>query len=247
MRVPILHEVDWTVRAGERWALLGANGAGKTTLLGAAGAVSFPSSGAVSVLGRPLGRADVHALRAEIGHVDVRDASRFAPRLTVEEVVRTGATGTIGLFPGRLTRGDLERAADLVALLGLGRLAARRLVDCSQGERARTLVARALVPRPRLLLLDEPLAGVDLPGREGLLEALDRLTAEHPELALVLTTHHLEELPTCTTHALLLREGRVLAAGPVDEALRPEQLTTCFGMPLAVERIAGRWAARRAR
>ncbi len=246
VRVPILEDVDWTVRRGERWALLGANGAGKTTLLGVAGAVSFPSRGRVSILGRTLGTTDVPTLRAEIGHVDVRDAARFAPRLTVEEVVRTGATGTIGLFPGRLTQAELERSRDLVALFGLGRLAARRLADCSQGERARALVARALVARPRLLLLDEPLAGVDLPGREALLEALERLAGELPDLALVVTTHHLEELPARTTHALLLRAGRVQAAGRVEETLVADPLSACFGLPLTVTRAGGRWHARRA-
>jgi iron complex transport system ATP-binding protein len=200
----------------------------------------------VSILGRTLGTTDVATLRAEIGHVDVRDAARFAPRLTVEEVVRTGATGTIGLFPERLTQVELERVRDLVALFGLGRLAARRLAECSQGERARALVARALVARPRLLLLDEPLAGVDLPGREALLDALERLATELPDLALVVTTHHLEELPARTTHALLLRAGRVHAAGRVEETLVADQLSTCFGLPLVVTRAGGRWHARRA-
>jgi iron complex transport system ATP-binding protein len=246
VRVPIVEDVDWTVHSGERWALLGANGAGKTTLLSVAGAVTFPSRGRVSVLGRTLGATDVAALRAEIGHVDVRDAGRFAAQLTVEQVVRTGATGTIGLFSGRLTQAELERTRDLVALFGLGRLAGRRLADCSQGERARALVARALVARPRLLLLDEPLAGVDLPGREALLEALDRLALEIPELALVVTTHHLEELPARTTHALLLRGGHVLASGPVETTLTDELLSSCFGLRLTVTRSGGRWHARRA-
>ena len=244
VRIPLVADVSWTVRAGERWALLGPNGAGKTTLLGVAGAVAFPSSGRATVLGRTLGSTDLPRLREEIGHVDVRDVGRFAPALTVEEVIRTGATGTIGLFPDRLTQGDLERARDLIAAFGLARLAGRRLRDCSQGERARTLVARALLARPRLLLLDEPAAGVDLPGREALLTALDRLASDLPRLAVVMTTHHLEELPAETTHALLLRGGRALAAGPVDDVLGDEPLSACFGLPLAVGRDGGRWHAR---
>jgi len=246
VRLPVLEDVSWQVRAGERWALLGANGAGKTTLLGIAGAVSFPSSGRAEVLGRALGGADVAQLRAEIGHVDARDAARFAPNLTVEEVVRTGATGTIGMFPDRLTQSDLERARDLLAAFGLGRLAGRRLRELSQGERARALIARVLVGRPRLLLLDEPAAGVDLPGREALLEALDRLARDLPGLALVLTTHHLEELPAGTSHALLLRAGRVVASGPVAETLTDESLSKCFGLPLVVTGDGRRWHARHA-
>jgi iron complex transport system ATP-binding protein len=238
VRIPLVQGVSWEVREGERWALLGQNGAGKTTLLGVAGAIAFPSSGTADVLGRRLGQADLPSLRQEIGHVDVRDTMRFTPGLTVEEAIRTGATGTIGLFPDRLTQGDVERARELIAVFGLARLAGRRLRDCSQGERARALVARALLARPRLLLLDEPAAGVDLPGREALLAALDRLAVDLPRLAVVITTHHLEELPAATTHALLLREGRALAAGAVGATLTDALLSDCFGLPLVVERAA---------
>jgi iron complex transport system ATP-binding protein len=243
VRIPLVQDIDWTVRTGERWALIGPNGAGKTTLLGVAGAALFPSSGRADVLGRTLGQADLPSLRREIGHVDVRDAARFSKEITVEQTVCTGATGTIGLFPGRLTQGDFERARELLATFGLARLAHRRLRDCSQGERGRTLVARALLPRPRLLLLDEPAAGVDLPGREVLLTALDRLAADLPELSLVMTTHHLEELPATTTNALLLREGRAIASGPAEETLTAAHLSTCFDLPLTVTRTAGRWQA----
>jgi iron complex transport system ATP-binding protein len=150
-RVPIVDAVDWVVRPGERWALLGPNGAGKTTLLTVAAAVEFPSRGRVEILGRTLGRTDVFRLREEIGFVDARAGRRFAPLLTVGEVVRTGATQTIGYFDERLTAGDRERAAGLVELLGLSAVAGRRFADCSHGERTRTLIARALVSRPRLL------------------------------------------------------------------------------------------------
>jgi len=240
-RVPILHELDWDVRPGERWALLGPNGAGKTTLLTVAGAVEFPSAGSVTVLGARLGRTAVHELRRRIGFVDARAGTRFAPGLSVEQVVRTGATQTIGLFSEQLTRADSERAAELLDGFGLARLAERRFADCSHGERTRTLIARALVPRPRLLLLDEPAAGLDLPGRELLLAALDRLTREAPALALVTTTHHLEELPASTTHALLLREGRIVAVGTAAETLTGAALTECFGLELGVTRSRGRW------
>jgi iron complex transport system ATP-binding protein len=242
-RVSILGDVEWTVLPGERWALLGPNGAGKTTLLTIAGAVDFPSSGTVEILGETLGRTDVFRLRERIGFVDARAGRRFAPLLTVQEVVRTGATQTIGYFADRVRRADRARVDELVSLFGLERLAGRRFADCSHGERTRTLVARALVPRPPLLLLDEPGSGLDLPGRETLLAALDRLVDDDPGLALVTTTHHLEELPSGTTHALLLRAGAVVATGPVAVTLTDGPLSSCFGIPLATGRRDGRWHA----
>jgi iron complex transport system ATP-binding protein len=242
-RVQLLEGIHWTVQAGERWALLGPNGAGKTTLLTVAGAVEFPSRGEVEILGRTLGRTDVFRLREEIGFVDARAGRRFAPGLSVEEVVRTGATQTIGYFEERLSAADFDRAAELLGSFGLARLAGRRFADCSHGERTRALIARALVPRPRLLLLDEPGSGLDLPGREVLLAALDRLVTDDPELALVTTTHHLEELPATTTHALLLRDGAAVAAAAVAETLTDALLSRCFGLPVAVTRSNGRWHA----
>jgi iron complex transport system ATP-binding protein len=241
-RVQLLAAVDWDVAAGERWALLGPNGAGKTTLLTIAGAVEFPSRGTVEVLGRTLGRTDTARLREEIGFVDARAGYRFAPQLTVAEVVRTGATQTIGYFPERMQRAH-SRAGELLETFGLEGIVGRRFADCSHGERKRALVARALMPRPRLLLLDEPGAGLDLPGRETLLAALDRLVADEPGLAFVATTHHLEELPASTTHALLLQAGRIVAAGPVDKTLTDHALSKCFALAVSVTRENGRWSA----
>ena len=147
-RRPILDSVDWTANRGERWALLGPNGAGKTTLLTVVGAVEFPSSGAVDVLGARLGRTDVFRLREQIGFVDARLGRRFAPALTVEQVVWTGATGTVGLLEERITDGDRARAGTLIATVGVEPIASQRYADCSHGERTRTLIARALVSRP---------------------------------------------------------------------------------------------------
>ena len=246
-RVRLLEPLDWDVYPGERWALLGPNGAGKTTLLTVAGAVEFPSAGSVSLLGETLGRTDAHRLREQIGFVDARAGYRFAPMLSVKQIVCTGATQTIGFFADRLTDADSARAAELVHRLGLAPLAGRRFADCSQGERKRALIARALMPRPRLLLLDEPAAGLDLTGRELLLATLDLLVREEQALALVTTTHHLEELPATTSHGLLLRAGRVVAAGPADRVLTAATLTDCFGVEVDVARAHGRWsvAARR--
>ncbi len=212
-------------------------------MLTIAGAVEFPSGGTVEILGERLGQTLVHQLRERIGFVDARAGTRFSPALTVEQVVATGATQTIGWFPERVSADVGRRAAELCERFGIDAVSGRRFADCSHGERARTLIARALVPRPRLLLLDEPGEGLDLPGRELLLQALDTLARDEPELALVLTTHHLEELPSSTTHALLLRGGDVVAGGPASTSLTSESLTACFGLPVTLHHAAGRWAA----
>ena len=242
-RKPLLDGISWDVGYGERWALLGPNGAGKTTLLTLAGAVEFASEGTVEVLGETMGRTDVPRLRESIGFVDPRIGPRFAPLLTVRQVIRTGATATIGYFEERLSGLDLDRADELLGTFGLAAIGERRFGDCSQGERKRALIARALVARPRLLLLDEPGAGLDLPGREVLLASLDRVARDQPALAVVLTTHHLEELPSSVSHALLLRSGQAVSAGPVHESLADEPMSSCFGMSLAVTRSGGRFSA----
>jgi iron complex transport system ATP-binding protein len=242
-RKPILDRITWEVGAGERWALLGPNGAGKTTLLTLAGAVDFASRGRVEILGETMGRTDVARLRESIGFVDTRVGGRFAPLLSVREVIRTGATATIGYFEERLSGLDLDRADDLLGIFGLGPIGERRFGDCSEGERKRALIARALVSRPRLLLLDEPGAGLDLPGRETLLASLDRVARDQAALAVVATTHHLEELPASTSHALLIREGRAVAAGPVGDVLADGPLSACLGIAVTVSRRGGRWWA----
>jgi len=243
VRRPILDGIDWRALRGERWALLGPNGAGKTTLLTVLAAVEFPSRGTVEILGERLGSVDVFRLRERIGFVDARLGRRFTTELTVEQVVWTGATGTIGLFEEQLAVGDRDRGATLLKTMGVAHISERRFVDCSHGERTRALIARALVSRPELLLLDEPSSGLDLEGRETLLGALERLAQEQPTLAVVVTTHHLEELPTTTTHALLLRDGRVVGAGTAADTLETTALSSCFGLPVHCERSAGRWHA----
>jgi iron complex transport system ATP-binding protein len=240
---PILQEISLTVRTGEHWALLGANGAGKSTLLGLLGALLHPTRGTVEVLGRRLGRVDVRELRAYIGHVDPRHAPS-AP-LTVRDVVLTGLTNSVALLPRWRPTPEQEAHADrLVDTLGLSGHRTARWPTLSQGQRGRTLIARALLPEPRLLLLDEPATGLDLPGRERLLDALDSLRRTHPRLATVLVTHHLEELPSGTTHALLLRDGRTLAQGPAPEVLTGDRVGKCFDLPLVLERHGGRWSVR---
>ncbi|MBO0820836.1 MAG: ATP-binding cassette domain-containing protein [Nocardiopsaceae bacterium] len=242
----ILHGISFTVREGEHWALLGPNGAGKSTVLSFCGAVTFPTSGTVRVLGEELGRVELAALRRKIGHVNPRHPLR-TPR-TVREVVLTGITGTVEL-PLRWQPGpaQLARAGELIALLGLAAKADERWPVLSQGERGRTLIARALISEPRLLLLDEPSAGLDVAAREQLLETLDLLEVEYPGVASVLVTHHLEELPVTTTHAVLLSGGRVVASGPAADTVTTDNVTAAFGHPIAVSRADGRWAARAGR
>ncbi|MVU77908.1 ATP-binding cassette domain-containing protein [Nocardia sp. ET3-3] len=240
---PILQGVSLTVHAGEHWALLGPNGAGKTTLLRMLGAFEHPTSGSVEVLGRRLGRVDMRALRAGIGHVDPRHTP--SGPMTAHEVVLTGATNTAALVPRREPpAAELAEADRLIDLLGLSH---RRDADwqiLSQGQRGRALIARALMPSPRLLLLDEPATGLDLAGREQLLERLDLLQRTHPDLASVLVTHHLEELPPGTTHAMLLRDGHAITAGPVDEVITTAHITACFDHPVRILRDEGRWTVR---
>ena len=244
-RIPILCDIDWQVGAGEQWAVLGPNGAGKSTLLAVAATLRHPSRGVVRILGERVGRVDLRVVRERIGLVDVRTEQRFAPRRPAAEVVLSGATGSIQVLPERVTGEHRERAAALLTQFGCAALADHAFGACSQGERRRILLARALMRRPPLLLLDEPADGLDLPGREALLAALASLAgpAAAPAPAVVTVTHHLEELPASTTHALLLREGRVVAAGPAAEVLSGGPLSACFGVPVRVRRHDGRWTA----
>ena len=245
-RLPILTDVSWSVGAGEQWAILGPNGAGKSTLLDIAAGTRHPSRGTVRILGETVGHVDLRALREHIGHVDMKTEERFSPRRTALDVTLTGATGTIQLLRERLTAAHRGRAAILLAQFGCSSIAAHAFSSCSQGERRRVLLARAMMLDPPLLLLDEPADGLDLPGREALLAALASLAAEQASPAVVTVTHHLEELPTSTTHALLLRAGRVLASGPAADVLADKPLSDCFGVAVQVSRHRDRWTARAA-
>ena len=243
-RIPILREIDWQVGAGEAWGVLGPNGAGKTTMLTVAAGLRHPSLGVARVLGAQLGRVDVRELRTHIGQVSPRLEESFPPLRAALDVVLSGATGSIAVLDDRLEESDPERARRLLALFGCGELTARSFGRCSQGERRRILLARALMHRPPLLLLDEPSDGLDLPGREALLAALERLPREEPKTAVVLVTHHLEELPASITHALLLRRGSVVARGRVADVLADGPLSDCFGVSVSVRRDDGRWTGR---
>jgi iron complex transport system ATP-binding protein len=241
----ILDRVDWTVRAGERWAVLGANGAGKTTLLQVAATLVAPDEGSVRVLGEPLDELDPEEARSRIGLSSAAVADLVLPRERVLDVVASAALGRLGRDRDeRYDAADEQRAARMLANVGCRTLVDRDYGSLSEGERKRVQIARALMADPELLLLDEPSAGLDLGAREALLRRLTRLAADPGGPASVLVTHHVEEVPVGTTHGLLLRGGAVVAAGALLEVMTRRSLSACFGIPLVVEESEGRWAAR---
>lgn len=238
----ILSGIDVQIEQGQHWVLLGANGAGKSTLLGLLGAVTHPTRGTVHVLGRRLGRVDMRELRAHIGHVNPRHA--IERPLTVRDVVLTGLTNTPE-FAQRWqpTEADRARAEELIAMMGMSARIEARWPVLSQGERGRALIARALMPEPPVLLLDEPATGLDLAAREQLLTALDDMRAQHPAMASILVTHHIEEIPTTTTHALLIRDGVITAQGSADSVITTARISECFDHPITILRNGGRYSA----
>jgi len=242
----LLRDVSWQVNPGERWVVLGANGAGKTTLLQVAAGSIRPSSGRVELLGEALDDTDLDDLLPRIGLASAALADRLPPDERVLDVVLTASYATVRRGAERYDAIDEDRARDLLLQLGCRALVERRFGSLSEGERKRVQLARALMTDPELLLLDEPAAGLDLGGREALLHMLGRLAQDPQAPALVLVSHHVEEVPAGFTHALLLREGCVVAAGPIREVLRSSAVSTCFGMPLLVFRRGDRYTARAA-
>jgi iron complex transport system ATP-binding protein len=241
----ILDDINWTVRAGEHWALLGANGAGKTTVLRLIGALMHPTTGTVQVLGHRLGRVDMRELRARIGLVS--SAQKVPQDATAHTVVLTGHTGTVQPLWRTYDSKVRDRAHALLAELEIKELADRAYGVCSGGQRARILVARALMADPALLLLDEPFNALDLPSREDLIDAMHRLAVTRTGLATITVTHHLEELSPAVGHVMLIKEGRALISGPAAEVLTGDRMTECFGRPIEVSRHQGRWLARSGR
>ena len=239
----LLDGVDWQVREGERWVVLGPNGAGKTTLLQLAAARMHPTRGTVGILDETLGRVDVFELRPRIGLASAALANQIPEHEKVLNVVVTAAYGITGRWREAYDRDDERRAFRLLNEWGMGPLLGRVFATLSEGERKRVQIARALMTDPELLLLDEPGAGLDLGGREELVYKLSELAQDEFAPALVLVTHHLEEVPPGFTHALLLREGKVVATGEIDAVLTEQNLSETFGLPLEVTANGGRYTA----
>jgi iron complex transport system ATP-binding protein len=243
---PLLRDVTWRVTAAERWVVLGPNGAGKTTLLNLAAGRLHPTTGVVHVLGERIGRTDLSELRTRIGLSTALLAERIPADERVRDVVLTAAWSVVGRWREEYDELDEARAAALLGQLGVIALADRAYGTLSEGERKRVQIARALMTDPELLLLDEPAAGLDLGGREDLVARLAELARDEDSPALVLVTHHVEEIPPGFTHALLLREGGVVAQGPIAETVTGEYLSKTFGVPLVVDRAGDRFTARAA-
>lgn len=240
----LLTGVDWTVEEDERWVVLGPNGAGKTTLLALAAAEQRATEGRVQVLGEPVEEADATELRSMVGYAGSSVANRTPDASVVLDLVISAAYGLLGRFGEEYQTPDFGRARALLAQWGVLELEGRRFGTLSEGERKRVLIARSLMADPELLLLDEPAAGLDLGGREDLLRRLTRLADSLEAPALAVVSHHVEEIPPGFTHGLLLRAGRIVDSGPLEEVMTADNLGETFGLPLKVERDGDRWSAR---
>ncbi|GIU90490.1 MAG: putative ABC transporter, ATP-binding protein [Acidimicrobiia bacterium] len=240
----VLAGVDWTVAADERWVVLGANGAGKTSLLRIASLYQHPTTGTVEVLGERLGRTDVRTLRERVAFSSPALAAALAPTMTAREVVMTARHAALAPWWHQYTDADRARAGDLLERFRCGAHAEQPFATLSAGERQRVLLARTLVNEPGLVLLDEPTAGLDVGGREELVADLGAWARDASRPPIVLVTHHVEEIPPGFTHALVLRDGAVLAAGPIEATVTSDVLSKAFGVHLAVAHRAGRYTAR---
>lgn len=239
----LLDGVDWRVEADQDWVVIGLNGSGKTSLIRIAALYEHPSRGTVDVLGERLGRTDVRVLRTRLSLVSAAMADLVRPNLSATEVVMCGRFAALEPWWHTYTEADRARARALLAAQGVGAVADHPMGTLSSGERQRTLLARALMNEPGLVLLDEPTAGLDLRGREELVDRLGALAVDPDGAPLVLVTHHVEEIPPGFTHVLLMREGRVQAAGPIAETLTAESLGEAFGMEFSLTVENGRYAA----
>ncbi len=242
----ILDRVDWSVNEGERWVVLGPNGAGKTTVIQLVAGRLHPTSGTVTIIGEQLGKVDVNELRPLVGLASAALDQRLPVAEKVIDVVVTASYGITGRWREQYEDLDTDRAQALLDVFGVGHLADRTYGTLSSGERKRVQIARALMPDPEVLLLDEPAAGLDLGGREELMAALAELAGDRRAPVIVLVTHHVEEIPPGFTHALLLREGQVVTSGAADDVLTAAHLSDTFGLALSLQRTDGRFTARRA-
>ena len=239
--------VDWQVELDERWVIVGPNGAGKTTLIRMASAQEFPSEGTTFILGERVGATDMRDLRAAIGVTSSSIAQRVPEDETVGDLVVSAGYAILGRWREDYDTMDYDQALEVLEQVGAMHLIDRRWGTLSDGEKKRVLVARAVMTNPELLILDEPAAGMDLGGREDLLAYLGDLALDPDAPAIVMITHHLEEIPAGFTHAMLLDEGEVVAQGLIDDVLTSENVSHAYHQPIEVTRDDGRFFARRAR
>ena len=242
--VTVVADVDWTVRQGDRWVVLGPNGSGKTTLLQVASGRLWPTSGSVEILGARLGRIDLRILRPRIALVSGAVIRQLRTDVPARQVVASGLHGALETWWNRYTVSDWERADDLLAGAGVGHLGDRSFGVISEGERQQVLLARALMGDPELVLLDEPFAGLDLGARERLLTQLAMLASDPHSPTLVLVTHHCEEIPRGFSHAALVRRGGLIRQGRVHDVITSKGVSDCFGVGVTVGSTSGRWWSR---
>ena len=241
----LVSHITWQVAAGQRWIIVGPNGAGKTTLMRLAAAEEFPSTGTIWLLGERIGRTDMRDLRAAIGMCSSAVASRIPTGEKVIDLVVSAGYAILGRWREEYNSEDLDRAAGMLTQVGADHLSDRTWGTLSEGERKRVLIARSLMANPELLLLDEPSAGMDLGGREDLVAYLGELATDPDAPTLVMVTHHVEEIPTGFTHALLLDQGGIVTTGPIEQVLTSDNLSAAFHQPIQVDHVGGRFFAHR--
>jgi len=241
----ILGPLSWQVYEGDRWVILGPNGAGKTTLLQLISALIYPSRGSVEILGERLGKVDIFELRPRIGFTSSALGALLPEDERVIDIVLTAAYGISGRWREDYDLWDESRAKALLTTFGVRELGERRFGTLSEGEKKRVQISRALMSDPEILLLDEPAAGLDLGGREDILTRISTYTSESTAPVTIIVTHHIEEIPAGTTHVMMLKDGAVAIAAPIDEALNAENLQTVFGVEVELSRINGRYFASR--
>lgn len=240
----IIDGIDWSVNEGERWVVLGPNGAGKTTLIRLISGRMHPTSGKVTIIGEQLGHTDVSELYPLVGLASSALDQRINDAETVLNVVRSAAYGLMGMWKESYEEVDDERALGLLETLGVAELAEQRWGTLSSGERKRVGIARALMPDPEVLVLDEPASGLDLGGREQLLTSLSQLAGGIYAPVIVLVTHHVEDIPQGFTHGLLIKDGKVAAAGELEDVMTSQTLSSIFGVDVELKRDQGRYTAR---
>ena len=240
----ILGPLDWQVLEGQRWVVLGPNGAGKTTLLQICSSLIHPTTGSITILGQTLGKVDVFELRTRIGLTSSALVDQLPSDELVMDVVLTAAYAMFGRWQEKYDLWDESRAMALLTALGVRELGNRIYGTLSDGEKKRVQIARALMADPELLLLDEPASALDLGGREDLLKRIETFSKDPLAPATVIVTHHIEEIPSGTTHALLLRDGKTVAQGEIESVINDENLSVAYGLPISVQTEHGRYFAR---